>query len=245
MKLGTIVTATDTNPLYMDFIPLFIRTWKHFVPEADVTIILIATEIPEQLRDYAAHIRLFPPVTGMHTAFQAQCIRLLWPRDAPRMEEGVLITDIDILPMQRDYYTRSIEPVSDDTFVCYRDVLLPSQLPMCYNVALPRTWTALFGTASAETIMRDWYKEYTGVPGEAGWYTDQIKLTEAFNAFAGQKCVLRDSDLGFKRLNRGQFRTAEETRRHTYVDYHALRPYNQYAAINKAVISYATSGAVT
>jgi hypothetical protein len=239
MKIGTIVTATDTNPLYMDFIPVFVRAWKAFVPDADVKVVLVASEIPEQLLDYAAHIHVFPPLAGIHTAFQAQCIRLLYPRDVPRVDEGVIITDMDMLPMQRDYYTKSIETISDDTFVCYRDVLLPSQLPVCYNVALPRIWTAMFGTASTNTILREWYNDYTGVPGGAGWFTDQIKLTEAFHAFTGQKCVLKDRDLGFQRLNRGRFRSAEETRHRVFVDYHALRPYKEHEQINNTVLSYA------
>jgi hypothetical protein len=223
----------------MDFIPIFIRAWKEFIPEADINIVLIASEIPDTLRDYAAHIHLFPPIADIHTAFQAQCIRLLWPRDVARTNEAVIITDMDMLPMQRDYYTKPIENMDDNIFICYRDVLLPSQLPMCYNVALPRTWTGLFGSASAESIMRDWYKEYTGVPGGAGWFTDQIKLTEAFLMFPGKKYILRDSDIGFSRLDRGQFKSAEKTRHQIYVDYHALRPYKQYEDVNNAVLSYA------
>jgi hypothetical protein len=49
MKLGTIVTASDLNPLYTDFIPSWVAAWKTLVPEADLCIVLIADAIPPQL----------------------------------------------------------------------------------------------------------------------------------------------------------------------------------------------------
>ena len=42
MKLDCILTATNDNPLYLDFVPLFIKTWKKLYPTVDVIIILIS-----------------------------------------------------------------------------------------------------------------------------------------------------------------------------------------------------------
>ena len=244
MKLGTIVTSTDTNPLYMDFIPSFIKSWSLLVPEADIVIVLVAISIPEQLKEYSKHIVLFPPIVGIHTAFQAQCIRLLYPRQVTR-DEGVLITDMDMLPMNRRYYVNSIETIPDDHFIVYRDVCLPEEISMCYNIASPSTWTSMFGTKSVQNLLQEWHAEtgYDGIHGGKGWGTDQHILVTMFNAWNGPKTVLNDTVTQFSRLDRGwplQFQDKQGLRNKiqsgTYADYHCLRPYQQHKEINDFIV---------
>ena len=153
MKIGTVLTASDLNPLYCDFIPIFIRAWTILFPEVDIVVVLIADSVPENLSEFSKYIRCWKAVEGLHTAFQAQCVRLLYPQLIQR-NEGVLITDMDMLPMNRFYYEHAIKTISDDTFVCYRDVCLPTELPICYNIALPSVWKAVF---EGET-MDSWYE---------------------------------------------------------------------------------------
>ena len=136
MKIGTIVTATDLNPLYSDFIPNFIKAWNAVLPEADINIVLIADAIPESLLRWSSNLILFKPIEGIHTAFQAQCIRLLYPREVLR-DEGVLITDMDMLPANRRYYVNSIESASDSAFVVYRDVCFPGEIAGGFETGKP------------------------------------------------------------------------------------------------------------
>lgn len=178
MKLGTVLTACDLNPLYSEFIPIFIKAWKVLFPEIDVIIVLVANEIPNDLEEYSNNIRLSKPIEGIHTSFQAQCIRLLYPRHIEK-NEGVLITDMDMLPMNRFYYESPISTLSDDTFISYRDVCLPHEIPMCYNIALPSTWTSVFGSKSDEETLKEWYNPiYDGMHGGKGWNTDQLILIQ-------------------------------------------------------------------
>ena len=41
MKLDCVLTAVNENHLYLDFIPLFVKTWKKLYPKVDVKIIFI------------------------------------------------------------------------------------------------------------------------------------------------------------------------------------------------------------
>jgi hypothetical protein len=240
MKLGTILTATDLNPLYADFIPTFVAAWKKLVPEADICIVMVADSIPPQFDAYREHIKLFSPVPGIHTAFQAQCIRLLAPRDIQR-DEAVLITDMDILPMSRRYYVDTISGTPSDAFVVYREVLMPEQIAMCYCAAHPSTWSSMFGAEPTADILRRWYSpDYTLY--KSGWYTDQIQLVTAYNAWTGKKIVMRDCDTGFRRLNRSSnvksicnFAVIAAER---YTDYHALRPNTTYREFNDKVVAH-------
>ena len=45
MKLDCVITSVNNNDLYIDFIPLFIKTWKKLYPDVDVKIILIDDNI--------------------------------------------------------------------------------------------------------------------------------------------------------------------------------------------------------
>jgi hypothetical protein len=245
MKVGTVLVATDLNPLYCEFIPPFITAWKSIIPEADICIVLIAHAIPDYLMPYSSSIRLFPPIPGIHTAFQAQCIRLLYPRHLAR-NEGVLITDMDMLPMSRRYYTLPIAPLPNDAFVVYRDVCLPGEISMCYNIAHPATWVSMFGNGDLRTLMTEWHSRviYSGEHGGAGWGTDQVILANTFHAWTGNKVVLNDAVTGFRRLDRSEPRAFANRaflehyiRSGAYADYHCLRPYSQHRDMNDFIVS--------
>jgi len=245
MKLGTILTASDLNPLYSEFIPNFIKAWNILFPDADVVVVLIADGIPDNLKQYEKNLRVFTPLPGIHTAFQAQCIRLLYPRHIER-DEGVLITDMDMLPMNRSYYADSIKDISNDTFVTYRNVCLPTEIAMCYNIATPKVWQGVFGDSTTESILQSWYMTtvYDGNHGGKGWGTDQQILLKKFNTWNGPKVTLNDSITKFHRLDRIHsypFSNRDELKRKIqsgiYIDYHCLRPYSSYRDINDFIVS--------
>ena len=244
MKIGTIVTATDLNPLYCDFIPNFVKAWKAVIPEADVRIVLVADSIPDALMPWAEHLVLSKPIPGLLTAFQAQCIRLLYPREVKR-DEGVLITDMDMLPGNRRYYVDSVANVASDAFVVYRDVCFPREIAMCYNAAHPSVWTSLFGSEPTEAVLQSWYPaDYDGAHGGVGWGTDQVKFKQIWDAWTGPKVVLNDGLTQFTRLDRihpWNFTNRVQLRNTIlagYIcDYHCLRPYSEHKDINDFIVS--------
>jgi hypothetical protein len=247
MKLGSVVTATDSNPLYSQFIPKFIECWKRLVPEADIHILYIADSLPDWLIPYSKHIRVIPPIPGMHTAFQAQCIRLLYPREIARAE-GVLITDMDMFPMNRKYYVDSVKDAPNSVFVVYRDVCLPTEISMCYNIALPETWSSMFGTRPTTELLQEWYAPsgYDGNHGGSGWSTDQQILVKAFQDWNGPKVILNDTITNFARLDRAMPAELWDKERHRirtlilqgyFADYHCLRPYSQFRDTNDWIVS--------
>lgn len=241
MKIGTILTASDLNPMYMDFIPMFIAAWKHLLPESDVRVILVAESVPDILKKYSEHIKLFLPIPGIKTSLQAQCIRLLAPRDVERKSEGVLISDIDMMPTSRKYYVSNIENIPDTHFVTYREVLYPKEIAMCYNVATPGVWTAMFGSEDANTLLKSWNVKFA-----CEWGTDQALLVKAYDTFKGGKTMLLDKNTGYKRLDRIDGHTmttnfnslSKRVSSEEFSDYHCLRPYQDHKEKNDAILSY-------
>ena len=116
MKLDCVLTAVNEKQIYIDFIPFFIKAWKKLYPLVDIKIILVADKIPDNFLKYKNNIILFKPLDNIFTAYISQYIRLLYPCIL-KYKNGVLITDIDMIPMNKTYYTVNIEKHDNDKFI--------------------------------------------------------------------------------------------------------------------------------
>jgi hypothetical protein len=153
MRLSYVLTATNDNPLYIDFIPVFIRAWKKLYPDVQVRILVVADKIPDWLNSWLDNLILFKPPSGIDTGFIAQYIRVLYPSLLPT-DGAVMITDMDMIPMNRSYYSSTIEPFDTNTFVYYRgNVCAESrEIAMCYNAACPAIWSEIFKLATPTAV---------------------------------------------------------------------------------------------
>ena len=247
MKLSCVLTACNDIPLYYDFIPLFIKTWNKLYPDVDVKIIFISDSIPTKFIKYSDNLILFKPLPNISTAFISQYIRLLYPAILD-YKHGILITDMDMLPMNRSYYTKNIEIFPDDKLIYLRPVLLNlHQIAMCYNIAHNTTWSKIFNIHSKEDINKRLINVYSKIQyidghGKQGWFTDQqdffwyvFKWAHKTNNFI----VLQDKHTGFKRLDRARFIFNSQVKKQItngfFSDYHCLRPFKQYETINNEI----------
>lgn len=228
----------------MSFVPQFLRAWTTLFPEVDIIVVVIADEMPTEFLPYQKYLRLFPVPPEISSVLASQCIRLLWPRFLSTTN-AVLITDIDMMPLQRDYYTKHIETENEQTVVVYRHGL-PHELYMCYVAATPTVWKEMFGDESHIDILQRWFTE------ENCWSKDQIELTKAFNNWNGTKRIYTDKETGFNRLCRSFIYRKPDTierqliedrvkihfliRSGFFTDYHAL-PNPEYTDFNEFVIT--------
>lgn len=194
-----MVSAVNLNPRYTQFVGQFIKAWTTLFPEIRLIIVLVANAIPEDLLPYEQYLHLFPAPEGISDVLVSQCIRLLWPRFLDS-EDGVLITDIDMVPLNRKYYETAIAEVDRDAIVVYRSdgVFVsgsPREIYMCYVCASPRTWRGVFGADRHEVVLDKWVRD-------SSWSTDQIQLSKAYREWNGPKVVLTDAKTGFIRLCR-------------------------------------------
>ena len=178
MKLTRAIVACDLNKHYLDFWPIVHNAWNNIIG-IPCTLILIADKIPEDM-SYKEDIVLFKPIPGIHTAFTAQCIRLLYPcllDDG--VEEGIILSDMDMIPTYKPYFVDTIADLPTDTFYSYRGVHHPEkQIWMCYVVARPSTWRDIFTVKTFEDIkglLKEWnnWVKYEGKKGGEGWFADQ------------------------------------------------------------------------
>ena len=248
MKIDCILTATNLNPLYCDFIPLFISMWNKLLPEADVIIILIANDIPPKYLKYSNNIILFQPIEGLKTEFISQYIRTLYP-SILKYSGGILITDMDIFPMNRAYYVDNIAYIPDSKFIYYRDALLDDkEIAICYNIATPATWGEVSNISCLEDISNRLLERYSqisydGIHGGCGWATDQLDLymnIMLWHTLTKNFVFLQDQTSGFRHLERVAMPKLSDQekafiRSGGYSDFHALRPFSSFKKINEEI----------
>jgi len=251
MKLDCVLSACNLNPLYMEFIPIFVKTWNKLYPSVDVRIVLISSYLPDELKDYSSNIILFEPILNVSTSFISQYIRLLYPAIL-NYDNGIMITDIDMLPMNNTYYSKYIESYDNNKFIYLRDVLIntDSQIAMCYNVATNKVWSAVFNITTLYDInkrLEECFKKLNFVegPGQNGWFTDQLDLYKYVKTWDNEThnfIYLNDNDTKYARLDRIHMNNSalndietNKVKNGYYSDYHCLRPYSQHKYMNELI----------
>ena len=249
------MTAANENELYIDFVPLFIKTWNKLYPDVDVKIILIAKNIPDDLLSFKKNIILFEPIEDVLTSFTSQIIRLLYPCIL-NYKNGILITDIDMIPLSNTYFTQNILNFDKNKFIYYRgDVCFDEkQIAMCYNVATPEIWKDIFKINSIDDIklfIKDINSKNTiqEEAGKTGLFLDQLTLYNKvleWNNITNNFIRLNEEKTGFKRLNIYRFLNYYSNNlkiinseifqncitEQLFTDYHCLRPMKKYSKIN-------------
>ncbi len=179
MKLSCALVACNENTKYLEFWPYVKRAWWEIVGIPCV-MVYVGQEVPEYLKDELSVLH-FPPVEGWPTATQAQVIRLLYPA-VLKCDGAVILSDMDMIPLQRDFFVNGFSQFKDDQFVSLRGIdENEKQIYMCYVGATPSTWSDLFRVRSIEDIrecMRQWASRVVadGTHGGQGWFTDQLIL---------------------------------------------------------------------
>jgi len=179
MKLDCIVVACNENPKYLQFWPIVKKAWNQ-ICGIPCFMIYVGNELPLDLQN-DPFVFLFPPIQEWPTATQAQVIRLLYPSLLP-FEGAVMISDMDMIPLQKDFFVNGFSSFSSHQFVSLRGIdEYHQQIYMCYVGATPSVWKQLFCITNEQDIrntMRQWATTFpsNGLHGSLGWCTDQIVL---------------------------------------------------------------------
>lgn len=218
MRVLHVVSAVNNNPQYTRFVPLFVQRWKRLYPDITITIVYVdpSPTLPPELQPYAQYIQHYSPPLNMSTAFVAQTIRFLWPAliSPVTPDDGVLITDIDMIPGNNLYFDVPLRPYSLSTFVSMRPQRVtesPNQIAMCYGVATPACWRDIFeinDVTDIDRFLTHHYPSQSGydsLHGGKGWFSDQELLyayVMMWNQRTGNPVVfLEDEPSGYRRLD--------------------------------------------
>lgn len=253
MKIDCVLTSCNLNKNYTDFIPLFVKAWEHLYPNIYVKIVIICNKIPEDLLKFDKYLIQFNEIDGIYSSFISQYIRILYPALLD-YQNGILITDIDMIPMNNKYYTDNLKKIKKDHFVTFRNRRLEyKNLVICYNCALSKTWSDIFHIQNKNDVinhLKSIYQEVNYEDGrlKKGWYTDQLQLykyVKKWNEKTNKHIILKDEKTKFNRLCRKtNFTLTNEIisniKNGNYSEYHAYSPYEKYKEINDNIIKLLT-----
>lgn len=255
MKIDFVLTAGNMNDHYLQLFPLIHQVWKKRF-NLDCYLILISDTIPNYLEKLKDFIIKFKPIDGIHTTYIAQVIRLLYPCLYP--DKTILISDLDIIPVKREYFLDPIKFFHNNTFVTYTDRYKKQCMyAICYNVGKGSVYGDMLELENSERNvegivkkLKEWYNEdYDGKKNCPGWYTDQKKLFIYFEKFTGKKEILKDKIIGYKRLhNRARDKehiiknfTKIMDELESYSDIHCIKPFSRTKGILNKMVKKLTS----
>lgn len=229
MKINKSIVATDNNKLYFDCLPLIAEGWGKMGNIETVVAAIGKFELNEK----DATILNFDEIEGIPTGFIAQVIRFILPAFFP--EEICITSDIDMLPLSKNYFVKEIEKYpSDSILILTSDAYgVDNKFPMCYIVAKGKYFKLLIGLNDVrkETINNFIIELYNK---NLGWVTDEV----FFGACIKEK--KKDFDIHFlERCKHKPFNTTRIDRsnwniskikllRNKYIDSHLLRPISNY-----------------
>lgn len=222
MIIDRAIVSSDANPYYLDFWPIVAKAWNHIGIKP--TLALIANKnvkVDETIGD----VIRFEPIAGVPDGLYAQTIRLLLPIYFE--QEVSIISDIDMIPLNKSYFISTTQAIPDTMFVVFRDKAYwaqAEQYPMCYNAAKGATFKEIFGVNSIEDIPAQITK---WAQLNLGWSTDEIILYKYLTNWKHYKdrCVKLGQVIE-KRLDRGDWRYDKQLLQEGYyIDCHSIRPY--------------------
>lgn len=246
MIIDFCLLASDLNENYYGLYPYIKKAWSKLgIP---TKLILISSFIPDILEKYNDDIILFKPINNMHTAFQAQTIRALYP--CIFENKNIIISDMDIIPLNKTYFIDNIINIPNDKFIVFRDAYINDQMyAACYHLANSNLWKKVFSINTVEDIknkLLKWYDtDYSGQKNCKGWFTDQKMLFKYLNKYANTDLlILEDNNMKFNRLDKRKKKfildnldlVYDNIKNNVYSDFHIIRPYTKYIPIINKII---------
>lgn len=234
MKLTTVLCSVNNNPNYYRSIPKQILFWDKF--NIKFITIFAGESIPDELQEYSDNIILWNKNLDLHSAFISQNIRIYYPAllNLPD-DEMVLISDIDNLPINEQYFKNDLDKCNIDDFVHYYEQM-GNHIYMDYNAAHPKTWGKIFHIKTENDIEKKLYEtyniNYNGIPGTAEWWIDQEVLTSHLLKYPHLKFFHRSIRTIHVHQYNNHIENKDENFLSNYDDLSFARNYNEEFALN-------------
>lgn len=228
MKIDYVVVSSDENQMYLDFWELTKKMWIEVV---GIKPILIKIGNTDSFNDFGDCIIIeIKKIDNINTGLQSQLCRLYVSKYFEN--KNILISDIDMIPLSKDYFINQVEDINDDSIVVYSSDAYTNKVrfPMCYILANSEKYKTLFNINSDTTF--NLFIENILSQNNYGWDTDEIYLTKQ----------IINSNENIIKLNRGWNKgiandridrvnwiyDVNKLKSHGYIDSHLLRPYYLY-----------------
>lgn len=190
LKLDRVILSTNVNPRYIEFWPVVSKAW-HDLLGIRPTLALISERRDIPIDTTYGDIIYCPPIPGIPTDWHARMIRLALP--AFFENEVCLISDIDMIPLNRSFFVDHIREMASDTLVVYDNKSYDSnnsyenftRIPMCYVAAKGSIFKEIFDIHNVSEIpnkLRKWLKDDALASSDEFLLTKSIKGWSCFRS---------------------------------------------------------------
>lgn len=198
MKLEIAILSSNDNPRYLDFWPYVAKAWKQLIGVEPVLLFIGDSSRVHELSNHGQVIQL-DTITHLDMVNQSQSVRLWAGTKFP--DKNLIMSDIDMLPISREYFLSSVEQYPDDSLISYTsDVmqygfyLRSPQLPMCYLAGKGETFNEILGIDN-KTSWEEFSRELSKFGGRFG--IDQRYFYSKFLRWAGKNTRYRGLSRGW------------------------------------------------
>ncbi len=129
MKLEYAVVSSNSNPEYLDFWPYVAKAWKNLIGLEPVLLYIDNAEPPAWVYEHGKVFYL-ESRNDWDIAQQAQCIRF-WAANI--LDKPFIISDMDMLPISKDYYINHAEYIGDTGLISYSSDIIKYRTSNLYT----------------------------------------------------------------------------------------------------------------
>jgi hypothetical protein len=234
MKIDYAIMSSNDNPLYLDFWEPVSKCWESL----GITPLLFYFGEKNIKDERVIKMEKIPDYS--------ESIQTLWIRYfAPKLldpEKVSIISDIDMIPLSKNYFCKSIENVDDDFYVHLNPCIETyGRLPSCYHVAKNKKFIEVLEldksncfSDSLSSCLK--FKEQRQIHKETDWFADENYATHLISKNHNNKILLikRPGGQPSRRIDRitddlwAQAYSLDLINSQYYFDCHSIRPYNKY-----------------
>lgn len=220
MNIDYVIISSDDNPLYKDFYPVVAKRWFEL---GFKTYYVNITDKDEVLENEYGIVHRIKSVNVGSTGFQSQVVRLF---TSNFVEGNLLMSDIDMLPINGDYFKQYLNELTEDNVIIYSGQPYGNvpYYPMCYVLSHSSNFKKYLNIENLK--FEEYCKLLIDKYGEA-WNTDENFMYDQFQTHI-DKLSIKNRDFG-RRVDRGNWSyNSFGLKNGYYIDSHMLRPYSQY-----------------
>jgi|688.fasta_scaffold08774_16 hypothetical protein len=221
MKIDYVVISSDDNPMYKDFYPIVSKIWNSFGLKTYFINITNENSITENEYGFVHKIK---SIDNIPSSYQSQIVRLFSPN---LIDGNILMSDIDMIPLNYDYFKNNSEYLLDDNIVVYTTNPYTDRPfhAMCYLLGNSKTFKKILGTENM--TYEEFVKTLESVYGHS-WFADENFFYDK-SIGNENKMVFLKRDIKNTRIDRSKWvYDVNKLHKGTYIDSHLLRPYSQY-----------------
>lgn len=224
-----VIISSDDNPMYKDFYPIVAKRWLDLGYKTYYVNITDCDSIEE---NEWGIIHKMKALDFTSTGFQSQVVRLF----CSNLIDGIMLTsDIDMLPINVDYYNQYNSELTPDNVIIYSGQPYGNvpYYPMCYVLSHSTNFVKYLNIG--DMSFQDYCQMLLNKYGEA-WNTDEHFMYDMFQNHIDKLNIKSDRDFS-RRVDRGNWTyDINLLKNGYYIDSHLLRPYREYKKIIDTLI---------